>query len=280
MGVEGRSVCNSRPALRLCSQKKHGSATVLRVGFHIKDRLCLSAGFPGHVLAGGVYQPLHCKPGICSRVSPTFPESFQHSLVDFSQTPQLCFYRELRWLIAMALHIIQKRCHIHMDGAVCRYSYWRFYPNSRSQRRINDVKALHDLLSHHIDDLEDVMAALKDTMDTPYSLSGILPNRSSAEGGEPLVHAPILFVWGCVSHELKLVVSTWHPFEHVAYLYHALAGWCQIRGFSILWQRSVASWTVSDKGLFYTLATISGQMHACTCLRQNLVQDMLKANNC
>lgn len=41
--------------------------------------------------------------------------------------------------------------------------YWRFYPNSRAQHRINDVRALHDLLSHHIDDLEDIMAALKDS---------------------------------------------------------------------------------------------------------------------
>ena len=34
------------------------------------------------------------------------------------------------------------------------------------------MKALHDLLSHHIDDLEDVMAALKDVCDHPYALSG------------------------------------------------------------------------------------------------------------
>ena len=45
----------------------------------------------------------------------------------------------------------------------CRYIYWRFYPNSKAQHRINDVRALHDLLSHHIDDLEDIMAALKDS---------------------------------------------------------------------------------------------------------------------
>ena len=44
-----------------------------------------------------------------------------------------------------------------------RYMYWRFYPNARAQHRINDVRALHDLLSHHIDDLEDIMAALKDS---------------------------------------------------------------------------------------------------------------------
>ena len=43
-----------------------------------------------------------------------------------------------------------------------RYSYWRFYPNARAQHRINDVKALHRLLAHHIDDLEDIMAAVKD----------------------------------------------------------------------------------------------------------------------
>lgn len=31
------------------------------------------------------------------------------------------------------------------------------------RRRIDDVRALHDLLSYHIDDLEDVMAALRET---------------------------------------------------------------------------------------------------------------------
>ena len=40
------------------------------------------------------------------------------------------------------------------------------------------MKALHDLLSHHIDDLEDVMAALKDVCDHPYALSGESPNPS------------------------------------------------------------------------------------------------------
>ena len=43
------------------------------------------------------------------------------------------------------------------------YTYWRFWPNSRMRRRVTDVRALHDLLVHHIDDLEDVMAALRNS---------------------------------------------------------------------------------------------------------------------
>lgn len=44
------------------------------------------------------------------------------------------------------------------------------------------MKALHDLLSHHIDDLEDVMAALKDVCDHPYALSGRVPIPSALLG--------------------------------------------------------------------------------------------------
>ena len=40
--------------------------------------------------------------------------------------------------------------------------YWRFFPHKLAQRRINDVRALHDILSHQAGDLEDIMIKLKD----------------------------------------------------------------------------------------------------------------------
>ena len=51
----------------------------------------------------------------------------------------------------------------------CSYAYWKFFPNSRAQRRINDVRALHDLLTRHMDDLEDVMQAMRDNFGSQAS---------------------------------------------------------------------------------------------------------------
>ncbi len=50
-----------------------------------------------------------------------------------------------------------------MFGAV--YAYWRFWPNRRHEKRVLDLKALRDLLLYHVDDLEDIMAALKQRHD-------------------------------------------------------------------------------------------------------------------
>ena len=41
------------------------------------------------------------------------------------------------------------------------YAYWRYYPHTRHQRRVNDLKALRDLLLYHVDDLEDILEALQ-----------------------------------------------------------------------------------------------------------------------
>ena len=42
------------------------------------------------------------------------------------------------------------------------YVYWKYYPHTRHQRRVNDLKALRDLLLYHVDDLEDILAALQE----------------------------------------------------------------------------------------------------------------------
>ena len=41
------------------------------------------------------------------------------------------------------------------------YSYWRFFPHTRHQRRVADMKALRDLLLYHVDNLEDILEALQ-----------------------------------------------------------------------------------------------------------------------
>ncbi len=53
---------------------------------------------------------------------------------------------------------------VAMFGAV--YGYWRFWPNRRHEKRVLDLKALRDLLLYHVDDLEDIMAALKSRHDS------------------------------------------------------------------------------------------------------------------
>ena len=41
------------------------------------------------------------------------------------------------------------------------YAYWKFFPHTRHQRRVDDLKALRDLLLYHVDDLEDILEALQ-----------------------------------------------------------------------------------------------------------------------
>ena len=41
------------------------------------------------------------------------------------------------------------------------YSYWRYFPHTKHQRRVADLKALRDLLLYHVDDLEDILEALQ-----------------------------------------------------------------------------------------------------------------------
>ncbi len=41
------------------------------------------------------------------------------------------------------------------------YGYWRFWPNRRHQRRVRDMTALRDLLVHHADDLDEILAKLR-----------------------------------------------------------------------------------------------------------------------
>ena len=56
-----------------------------------------------------------------------------------------------------------------LHNSIHRFAYWKYFPNRRMRRRIEDVRALHDLLSHHFDDLEDIMAALRDSYG-PYAV--------------------------------------------------------------------------------------------------------------
>ena len=55
------------------------------------------------------------------------------------------------------------------------YSYWRYFPHTRHQRRVADMKALRDLLLYHVDDLEDILEALQKRPELdPGDLSKIL----------------------------------------------------------------------------------------------------------
>eukprot|EP00891_Asterochloris_glomerata_P008499 jgi/Astpho2/8499/fgenesh1_pg.00125_%23_12_t len=45
------------------------------------------------------------------------------------------------------------------------YGYWRFWPNRRHQRRVRDMTALRDLLVHHADDLDEILAKLRNKSD-------------------------------------------------------------------------------------------------------------------
>lgn len=44
------------------------------------------------------------------------------------------------------------------------WMYWRWWPNKQHSRRVGDMRAMRRLLSYHIDDLEDVMTALREHM--------------------------------------------------------------------------------------------------------------------
>lgn len=60
--------------------------------------------------------------------------------------------------------------------------YWKYFPHKQAQQRINDVRALHDMLSNRLDDLEDVMVRLRDFC-KPSLLHVILHLRCIAETG-------------------------------------------------------------------------------------------------
>ena len=50
------------------------------------------------------------------------------------------------------------------------YAYWKYYPHTRHQRRVNDLKALRDLLLYHVDDLEDILVALQERPEMPAGI--------------------------------------------------------------------------------------------------------------
>ncbi|CAL5223414.1 g5926 [Coccomyxa viridis] len=52
------------------------------------------------------------------------------------------------------------------------YVYWKYYPHTRHQRRVNDLKALRDLLLYHVDDLEDILAALQERPEVTAGMAG------------------------------------------------------------------------------------------------------------
>ena len=51
------------------------------------------------------------------------------------------------------------------------YVYWKYYPHTRHQRRVNDLKALRDLLLYHVDDMEDILAALQERPEVTAGIS-------------------------------------------------------------------------------------------------------------
>ena len=75
------------------------------------------------------------------------------------------------------------------------YAYWKYFPHTRHQRRVNDLKALRDLLLYHVDDLEDILEALQKR---PELAAG----RSSPHGGFLHRKARLCFLEGCVDMKL------------------------------------------------------------------------------
>eukprot|EP00884_Botryococcus_braunii_P019556 jgi/Botrbrau1/6284/Bobra.0129s0029.1 len=42
------------------------------------------------------------------------------------------------------------------------WAYWRYWPNYQHQQRVTDMRALRDLLLNHLDDLEDILEAVRE----------------------------------------------------------------------------------------------------------------------
>lgn len=72
------------------------------------------------------------------------------------------------------LVVVSSAASAAMFGAV--YAYWRYWPNRRHEKRVLDLKALRDLLLYHVDDLEDIMAALKSRHDADLSAAPLSPH--------------------------------------------------------------------------------------------------------
>ena len=69
------------------------------------------------------------------------------------------------------------------------YSYWRFFPHTRHQRRVADMKALRDLLLYHVDDLEDILEALQKR---PELGPGNLPETDCVVGAAGLTSISVI----------------------------------------------------------------------------------------
>ena len=61
----------------------------------------------------------------------------------------------LLWLVAAGCTVASTMTFLGV------YGYWRFWPNRRHQRRVRDMTALRDLLVHHADDLDEILAKLR-----------------------------------------------------------------------------------------------------------------------
>lgn len=72
------------------------------------------------------------------------------------------------------LVVVSSAASAAMFGAV--YAYWRYWPNRRHEKRVLDLKALRDLLLYHVDDLEDIMAALKSRHDADLRAVPLSPH--------------------------------------------------------------------------------------------------------
>lgn len=83
------------------------------------------------------------------------------------------------------LVVVSSAASAAMFGAV--YAYWRYWPNRRHEKRVLDLKALRDLLLYHVDDLEDIMAALKSRHDADLSAAKSLSPLASPK----IIHATL-----------------------------------------------------------------------------------------
>ena len=90
-------------------------------------------------------------------------EQCQHAAVwpgDCSQCERLTSFclqddPNLLWLVAACCTFASTLTFLGV------YGYWRFWPNRRHQRRVRDMTALRDLLVHHADDLDEILAKLR-----------------------------------------------------------------------------------------------------------------------
>lgn len=111
--------------------------------------------------------------------------------------------------------IVTGSCGVSAATFAVVFGYWRFWPNRRHEKRVLDLKALRDLLLYHVDDLEDIMAALKARHDADLRAS-----------------APVLLSLSCLSSDhLTVMLGIGRGCtRNLQYALHSMHGQAALKG--------------------------------------------------